>query len=400
MGSIFAWLPKFFKRKEESIFERLEHIEEDLLNLESRRTSNIDTEKRFVFRLVVFSFILFGLGFIVIYYCCWPTTQTGKIILWTSFLVYPSIVGALKWAFRAFFLRRVSKTGRFICVRKTPLIVIADEKLKMLRESKQRLLEDVMENETFNRAQQILKRFDPLMFARLTTMEHASPETPKTARRPATGLTSVLRKRKQEKPDGDTIGSVVQTPVRLLSSKGSTEQLSAAPVAAEGQQASGIKPRLLRPILPRDRSVLDRLIDAVVGDGPDKRYALICRECASHNGMALQEEFEFLAFRCCYCAHFNPPRRARLQTPVPSNIVPTPKLRPTSSVEHLAGTRPSSRASTPDPVVLRERSLSSSPSSSPTTTKMTARTSLSNGFSEVEEENSEQTITTESSSKP
>ncbi|KAF7259187.1 hypothetical protein EG68_02714 [Paragonimus skrjabini miyazakii] len=400
MGSIFAWLPRFFKRKEESIFERLEHIEEDLLNLESRRTSNIDTEKRFVFRLVVFSFILFGLGFIVIYYCCWPTTQTGKVILWTSFLVYPSIVGALKWAFRAFFLRRVSKTGRFIYMRKIPLILIADEKLKMLRESKQRLLEDVMENETFNRAQQILKRFDPLMFARLTTMEHASPGTPKTAQKSATGLASVLRKRKQEKPDGDNIGSVVQTPVRLINSKGSTEQLSAAPVADEGQQAFGIKPRLLRPILPRDRSVLDRLIDAVVGDGPDKRYALICRECASHNGMALQEEFEFLAFRCCYCAHFNPPRRARLQTPVPPNIVPTQKLRPTSSVEHLASTRPSSRASTPDPVVLRERSLSSSSSCSPTTTRTTARTSLSNGFLEVEEESSEQTITTESSTKP
>ncbi|KAF6773143.1 hypothetical protein AHF37_07612 [Paragonimus kellicotti] len=293
MGSIFAWLPKFFKKKEESIFERLEHIEDDLLNLESRRTSSIDAEKRFVFRLVVFSFIIFGLGFIVIYYCCWPTTQTGKVILWTSFLVYPSVVGALKWAFRAFFLRRVSKTGRFICMRKISLILIADEKLKMLRESKQRLLEDVMENETFNRAQQILKRFDPLMFARLTTMEHTSPETPKTVRK-ASSLTSVLRNRKQEKPDGDNIGSVVQTPLRQISSKGSTEQLLSAPVADERQQACGTKPRLLRPILPRDRSVFDRLIDVLVGDGPDKRYALICRECASHNGMALEEEFEFL----------------------------------------------------------------------------------------------------------
>ncbi|KAF8564721.1 hypothetical protein P879_08000 [Paragonimus westermani] len=384
MGSIFAWLPRFFKRKEESVLEKLEHIENDLLNLESRRTSNIDTEKRFVFRLVVFSFILFGLGFIVIYYFCWPATQTGKVILWTSFLVYPSVVGALKWAFRAFFLRRVSKT---------------DEKLKMLRESKQRLLEDVMENETFNRAQQILKRFDPLMFARLTTMEHASPETPKTARKPSIGFTSVLRNRKQEMPDGDNIGSVVQTPVRLIKSKGSAEQLSAAPTADERQQACVIKPRLLRPVLPRDRSVLDRLIDALVGDGPDKRYALICRECASHNGMALQEEFEFLAFRCCYCAHFNPPRRTRLQTPVPPNIVPTPKLRPTCSAEHLAITRPSSRASTPDLVVLRERSLSPSPSSSSPTTKMTTRMSLSNGFREGEEGSSEQTIT-ESSTKP
>uniref|UniRef100_A0A183TAS7 Endoplasmic reticulum junction formation protein lunapark n=1 Tax=Schistocephalus solidus TaxID=70667 RepID=A0A183TAS7_SCHSO len=49
-----------------------------------------------------------------------------------------------------------------------------------------------------------------------------------------------------------------------------------------------------RPILPRERSVLDKVLDALVGDGPDRRYALICCRCASHNGMALAEEFEFL----------------------------------------------------------------------------------------------------------
>nr|CAX74740.1 Protein lunapark [Schistosoma japonicum] len=30
--------------------------------------------------------------------------------------------------------------------------------------------------------------------------------------------------------------------------------------------------------------------------------------------MALQEEFEYLAFRCCYCNHFNPSRRTQLRT--------------------------------------------------------------------------------------
>uniref|UniRef100_A0A183AYM7 Endoplasmic reticulum junction formation protein lunapark n=1 Tax=Echinostoma caproni TaxID=27848 RepID=A0A183AYM7_9TREM len=64
--------------------------------------------------------------------------------------------------------------------------------------------------------------------------------------------------------------------------------------------ARPLKPRLLRPILPRERTVVDRLIDALVGDGPDRRYALICQECSSHNGMALQEEFEYLGkFSSC-----------------------------------------------------------------------------------------------------
>lgn len=50
---------------------------------------------------------------------------------------------------------------------------------------------------------------------------------------------------------------------------------------------------LPRPILPQQRSYLDKLVEYLVGDGPSNRYALICRQCESHNGMALKEEFEY-----------------------------------------------------------------------------------------------------------
>lgn len=41
---------------------------------------------------------------------------------------------------------------------------------------------------------------------------------------------------------------------------------------------------LPRAILPRERSVLDKMVDYLVGDGPTNRYALICQQCFSHNG--------------------------------------------------------------------------------------------------------------------
>ena len=53
-------------------------------------------------------------------------------------------------------------------------------------------------------------------------------------------------------------------------------------------------PPMPRPILPREKTVTDKLIDAIVGDGVGNRYALICKECVSHNGMAMKEEFEYL----------------------------------------------------------------------------------------------------------
>lgn len=82
---------------------------------------------------------------------------------------------------------------------------------------------------------------------------------------------------------------------------------------------------LPRPILPRERGVLDRMMDMFVGDGPNQRYALICRHCSGHNGMALQEEFEFVSYYCCYCYQFNPPRKMRPMGPrLPIPPPPTP----------------------------------------------------------------------------
>jgi hypothetical protein len=52
-----------------------------------------------------------------------------------------------------------------------------------------------------------------------------------------------------------------------------------------------------RPVLPRDRSYLDKLVEYLVGDGPSNRYALICKNCESHNGMALKEEFEYFGMK-------------------------------------------------------------------------------------------------------
>lgn len=60
---------------------------------------------------------------------------------------------------------------------------------------------------------------------------------------------------------------------------------------------------------------MDRAVEYLVGDGPSNRYALICRQCQSHNGMALKEEFEYVAYRCCYCFYWNPAKKQRPVAP-------------------------------------------------------------------------------------
>merc|ERR1719300_1509626 len=80
-----------------------------------------------------------------------------------------------------------------------------------------------------------------------------------------------------------------------------------------GRSAPG--PPLPRPVLPRERGYMDKFVEFLVGDGPANRYALICKQCQSHNGMALREEFEYIAYRCCYCYYWNPARKQRPVAP-------------------------------------------------------------------------------------
>lgn len=92
-------------------------------------------------------------------------------------------------------------------------------------------------------------------------------------------------------------------------------------------------PPLPRPVLPRERGYLDKFVEFLVGDGPANRYALICRQCESHNGMALREEFEYIAFRCCYCYYWNP---ARKQRPVAPRLTPAAE-RPAQTASDSSG---------------------------------------------------------------
>ncbi|CAH8851678.1 unnamed protein product, partial [Trichobilharzia szidati] len=259
MLSLKRHLLWIFKRSKKSIVEQLEDIDDEILELESERSRSIDSEKQFAYRLILYAIIIFGLSFIFVYYNYWPQTLGGQITVSLIFALYLPCILLLKYFVRIIFTRRVNRTN---------------EKLKKLRATKQKLLDDVREKEPYNKAQQILKRFDPLTFASIAAEE-----------------------RKLAKPG---FGSMIN----LESSQSEIRRRNTCDAAADQSvptQPSGSvqalamnKPRLIRPLLPRERSLVDRLLDLLVGDGPDKRFALICGECAGHNGMALEEEFEYL----------------------------------------------------------------------------------------------------------
>lgn len=68
----------------------------------------------------------------------------------------------------------------------------------------------------------------------------------------------------------------------------STPMLAIPPTTGDVASPALVRQQAARPlpaaIPPRDRSILDKMVDYLVGDGPENRFALICSKCCSHNG--------------------------------------------------------------------------------------------------------------------
>lgn len=189
-----------------------------------------------------------------------------------------------------------------------------------------------METETYKNAKLILERFDPESKKRieLDATPVRPPVTPQhgqelrqrhvTHRLPVTPSLVVAAARPPPGPTATPalISAPGGPPEKNLSSSAQHHNMlrrNATPTGSPSQGMHPAGPPLARPVLPRDRGALDKIIEYLVGDGPQNRYALICQQCLSHNGMALKEEFEYVAFRCAYCYFLNPARKTRPQAP-------------------------------------------------------------------------------------
>lgn len=212
-------------------------------------------------------------------------------------------------------------------------------KLQQLKEKKTKILDEVMEKETYKVAKQILDKFGtnqpsvgrpsvPLGAGlgrqqpvggpgHVDTSQLRRRQTPlappATTSPPSTLSTSLVS---VSSPAG-RVGPPSLGPPQGPSASAPPPPLpqSARPPVVGGLSRTAPGPPLPRPILPRERGYLDKFVEFLVGDGPANRFALICRQCQSHNGMALREEFEYVAYRCCYCYYWNPARKQRPVAP-------------------------------------------------------------------------------------
>lgn len=315
MGGLFSrW------RTKPSTVEVLENIDKEIQALEEFREKNQRLQKLWVGRLILYSSILYLFTCLIVYLWYLPDELTARLAMTLPFFAFPLIIWSIRTVLIYFFSKRTERNN---------------EALDDLKSQKKKILEEVMEKETYKTAKLILERFDPDS-KKTKEFEPPSAGAAVTAR-PGQEIRqrTVAQRNLSPAPASSSQGPPPQVPVtpgpaKDTSAPGGPPERTVTPALSSnvlprclGSPATSVPgmglhppgPPLARPILPRERGALDRIVEYLVGDGPQNRYALICQQCFSHNGMALKEEFEYIAFRCAYCFFLNPARKTRPQAP-------------------------------------------------------------------------------------
>ncbi|GFT48003.1 endoplasmic reticulum junction formation protein lunapark-A [Nephila pilipes] len=334
MGILFS---RF--RAKPSTKELLEDLEKEIETLEEYKRSTEVQQKAVIGSLIFYSVLLYIILAGVFFFYSYPVATKDRIIYAVPFLFFPLLLYVLKKFLQWYFLQKIRHN---------------EENLLELKKRKKSLLEFAMETETYKVVKELLEKYDPAYHRKIFEAKPAIEAPPP---QPLKGSFNEMELRRRNiSPRGSSpipLGSPGQT-LTINNAAGSPnfpffpgKSPTNPPYPTAFFQRGGQRfvrppvPPMPRPVLPRERTFMDRLVDYLVGDGPSNRYALICRQCQSHNGMALKEEFDYVAFRCCYCFQFNPPRNQ--QPPPPRLTLPAP---PPSSPPAITDAASSEAAST------------------------------------------------------
>ncbi|KFO59959.1 Protein lunapark, partial [Corvus brachyrhynchos] len=314
-GLISRW------RAKPSTVEVLEKIDKEIQTLEEFREKNQRLQKLWVGRLLLYSSLLYLITCLIVYLWCLPDEWTARLTMTLPFFAFPLIIWCIRTLLIFFFSKRTERNN---------------DALEDLKSQKKKILEEVMEKETYKTAKLILERFDPESSGKETELPSAgtsaTPRPGQEIRQRTAAQRNVSTPQPATPKQGSPKSLLPASPNLQRETPAASGLLERAAVVSlqsnvlprrPGSPATSVPgmglhppgPPLARPVLPRERGVVDRVIEYLVGDGPQNRYALICQQCFSHNGMALKEEFEYIAFRCAYCFFLNPARKTRPQAP-------------------------------------------------------------------------------------
>lgn len=302
-------------RKEKTTYEVLENLEEKIKDIEAYTISTQAQQKRFVGNFLVISIGLYILASLIFYFVFFPPTWNDRIIHSLPLLICPMLITLFKRILAWYFERKV---------------ISNTNELKELRAEKKRILEKVMDKETYKVAVDILNKFGDKSFK--TQTQSLSALTPMKVPQPIAVTPKApvqIRPVQSASVSGTPLRPMPMTPIGF---NVNARPLTPTAMAALQRQQTGVIQRPMGMVPPsmqtvayrrtpfpiinqNQRGVLEKMVDYLVGDGPNSRFAMICKDCLMHNGMALQEDYEYTAFRCAFCASLNPAKKQRPLAP-------------------------------------------------------------------------------------
>lgn len=193
---------------------------------------------------------------------------------------------------------------------------LSDDLIKQLQKEKKEILENVMEKEPYNKAKEILKKYSPHMLISQEIEEMREREKEKNNQE--------LRRRnvpgqKQAPSPSGPVRTPVSKPVQKVNLNATmpVNRVGSPQVAQFASPQARKRPQTVRPLpgSAGNQSKMDKIVGWVTGSNPEQMYALICRNCCEHNGLASKEEFDYLEWRCAYCHFLNKARKERPLAP-------------------------------------------------------------------------------------
>uniref|UniRef100_A0A1B6MTM5 Endoplasmic reticulum junction formation protein lunapark n=1 Tax=Graphocephala atropunctata TaxID=36148 RepID=A0A1B6MTM5_9HEMI len=301
-------------RRKPTTMEQLQTIEDSLMRIEDYKRHTERSQKRAVANVLIYGAALYILACVIVFVWYLPESWLVRLGLLIPLVLVPFIIYWMK---------------RFISRYFNNKMVQANEDYADLQKKKKSLIDNVMETETFNKAREILAKYAPERLDKKLQDSYLNPEK-------VVAKTTDLRQRNNV----NVTTSITPKPLPKLPAVIKMEMNNVNEKLLN--PSYGLKP-LAKPMFNKERSFSEKLVDYLIGDGPENRYALICKFCGGHNGMALKEEFPFIAYCCCFCHEYNTARSKRPSAPKLSDPNQQPSQNhsperisagPLSSVQH------------------------------------------------------------------
>ncbi|UJR15161.1 hypothetical protein I4U23_002124 [Adineta vaga] len=302
-----------------TLSEELDDLHSELNHLQQSLIQSRLLRRKWTKWFAIYAIIIYLVSNISYYVLFLSQDFVSRVYTFTVSIALAVLLYSMHWIIRWYFRM---------------MIQAKEEKLVLFKDRKQELIEEVKNKETYAVAKNLLEKYGETI-------------TPGVRSPIINGNSKDLHQRTSIKPalSGLEKPAISIVSPRPAASENGNYQMQTPVRGGPTRLAVGVTPgKLPRAILPPQRTFWGTILDTMVGDGPSKRYALICHSCNSHNGMALEEEFEYLSFRCAYCNYLN---GARKHKPVfNGNLSSPPPLPPSFPVENQSVVEPMEMSAT------------------------------------------------------